>query len=90
MQPMKYDTDPSFWDHYHGLPAEARSAARKEFALWVESPFHPSLHFKCVDKGERIWSLRVTRRHRALAAETEGTMTWYWIGSHDAYERMIE
>ena len=86
---MRYETVTAFWSHFGRLPTEARRAAQQAFARWVESPFHPSLHFKCVDKRERLWSLRVSRDYRALAADIEGVMTWYWIGSHDDYERML-
>jgi hypothetical protein len=30
--------------------------ARKAYGLWAENPFHPSLHFKCVNSEENIWS----------------------------------
>lgn len=84
---MKSATLPSFWVEYRQLSSSVREAARKGYQLWAENPYHPSLHFKCVDKEEGIWSVRVTRSYRALGVLTGDTVTWFWIGNHDDYER---
>jgi len=55
--------------------------------MWKGNPRHPSLHF--ARKGE-YWSVRITRSYRALAREHEGTPYWFWIGSHDDYERILK
>lgn len=86
---MKSGTLPSFWDAYARLGLEERERARKAYRLWAESPFHPSLHFKCVNVREHVWSLRISRSIRALGVfEGEG-VTWFWIGSHDDYDKML-
>jgi hypothetical protein len=84
---VKSRTLPSFWESYRPLPEEVKRAARKAFQLWRDSPFHPSLHFKCVDSGERVWSVRLTRGYRALGILEDDTVTWFWAGSHSDYER---
>jgi len=56
---MKSATLPSFWTEYRRLNEEIRQRARKTYGLWAENPFHPSLHFKCVNSEEGIWSVRV-------------------------------
>ena len=86
---MNSQTLPSFWEAYHRLPEHAKRAARKSYQLWRESPFHPSLHFKCVNQEERIWSLRLTLGYRALGIMEGGTVTWFWAGSHEEYERQF-
>jgi hypothetical protein len=86
---MKSETLPSFWDAYQSLNEETRSRARKAYRLWVENPFHPSLHFKCINQEENIWSVRVTRSYRAIGILDKGTITWFWIGSHDDYEHFF-
>jgi hypothetical protein len=43
--------------------------------------------FKCIDSSESIWSVRITRSHRALGVMEGDTVTWFWIGNHDDYER---
>ncbi|HEY9771432.1 MAG TPA: hypothetical protein V6C71_23555 [Coleofasciculaceae cyanobacterium] len=46
---MKSATLPSFWENYRELSDEVRAGARKAYRLWAENPFHPSLHFKCIN-----------------------------------------
>ena len=84
---MKSETLPSFWAEYQKLSNPTRERARKTYRLWAENPFHPSLHFKCIDSNEGIWSIRVTRSYRAVGILDGDTVTWFWIGSHDDYDR---
>lgn len=46
---MRSATLPSFWVEYRRLSDEIKQSARKAYELWQENPFHPSLHFKCVN-----------------------------------------
>ncbi|PSB35097.1 ParE family toxin-like protein [Chlorogloea sp. CCALA 695] len=84
---MKSATLPSFWVEYRQLSNSVRKGARKAYQLWAENPFHPSLHFKCINSEEGIWSVRVTLSYRAIGILEGDTVTWFWIGSHDDYER---
>jgi hypothetical protein len=84
---VKSRTLPSFWDAYVLLPESVKKAARKQFLQWRETPFHPSLHFKCVHQEEKIWSVRVTLGYRALGILDDDTVIWFWIGGHKDYER---
>jgi hypothetical protein len=63
---MTHHASPVFWRAYEALPTQVREAADDTFALLKSNPRHPSLHFKKV--GD-YWSVRVSRRHRALATE---------------------
>jgi mRNA-degrading endonuclease RelE of RelBE toxin-antitoxin system len=84
---MKSETLQSFWAEYQKLTDPIRAKARKTYRLWADNPFHPSLHFKCIDSNEGIWSIRVTRSYRAVGILEGDTVTWFWIGSHDDYEQ---
>jgi len=86
---VKSKTLPSFWHTYQLLPDEVKRTARKTYQLWLDAPFHPSLHFKCVETEERIWSIRITRNYRALGILDGDTVTWFWAGSHEDYERQF-
>jgi len=81
------ETLPAFWAAYARLSEPHRLEARKAFSLWAENPFHPSLHFKCVNRDEDIWSVRISRGYRALGILENDTVTWFWVGSHDDYGR---
>ncbi|HEV7517959.1 MAG TPA: hypothetical protein VGR07_16795 [Thermoanaerobaculia bacterium] len=86
---MNSATLPSFWAEYRDLAEEVKRAARKAYRLWVDNPFHPSLRFKCIHPADGLWSVRVTRSYRALGVWEGDTVTWFWIGSHDEYERFF-
>lgn len=87
---MNSNTVPSFWERYRNLDQNIRSRAKKAYTLWAADPFHPSLRFKCVNHSENIWAVRVTMGYRALGVMDGDTITWFWIGSHDEYERYFE
>lgn len=84
---MKSATLPSFWDAYASLDESVKRATRKAYRLWSENPWHPSLHFKCIDTEDDVWAVRVTLAYRAVGILKDDTVTWFWIGSHDEYEQ---
>jgi hypothetical protein len=77
---------PEFWFHYRQLPDEIRELADSCFQLLRSDPRHPSLRFKRVGN---YWSARVGLRYWALAKERTEGLVWFWIGSHDEYQRLI-
>jgi hypothetical protein len=83
---MKSRASDRFWRLYQQLPPEIQRLADKNYRLWVGNHWHPSLHFK---KVQRIWVARVGDNHRAVGIESDGVIIWFWIGSHDEYERLI-
>lgn len=46
---------------------------KKAYSLWSKDPFHPSIHFKCINNAENIWSFRVTLGYRAIGVLDEDT-----------------
>lgn len=84
---MRHLPDDEFWKAYNALPAEVKRQADKAYNLLKQNPRHPSLHFK---KIGRRWSVRVGLGYRALALEVEDDLLWYWIGTHDEYDRLIK
>ena len=83
---MRHFASPAFWDAYAKLPVAIRELADKNYALLKDDPRHPSLHFK---KTGRFWSVRIGLRYRALAAEVDEGLLWFWIGSHSDYDALI-
>ena len=75
-----------FWDLFDRLPEDIQARADKQYELFSSDPDHPSLHLK---KIGAFWSVRVTDAYRALAFRDASEFTWFWIGSHDEYERII-
>ncbi len=83
---MKHFASPQFWRLHRKLPADVRELADKNFKLLKADPKHPSLHFKRIDK---LWSVRVGARYRALGVEQPEGIVWFWIGSHADYDKLL-
>ena len=58
----------------------------RAYELLKTNPNHLSLHFKKVNK---YWSVRVGKAYRALGIEVKNGILWFWIGTHDEYDRLI-
>jgi hypothetical protein len=86
---MKSATLPSFWDAYAILGEAIKQQARKAFRRWGQNPFHPSLHFKCINRTENLWSVRISRGYRAVGIMGGDAVTWFWVGGHDEYEKFF-
>jgi len=81
---------PRFWAAYRELPPEIRDLARKAYRLFCEHPGHPSLHFKKVHDREPVYSARVTLGYRAVGLLEDDEITWFWIGTHAGYDRLLD
>ncbi len=86
---MKSRATPRFWAAYRELPREVQDAAQKAYRLFRENPKHPSLQFKQVHDREPIYSVRVTVAYRAVGLLDNDEVTWFWIGSHAGYDRLL-
>jgi hypothetical protein len=74
---------------YAKLPRDIQSATKKAFGLWRENPAHPGLRFKQVRPKPPVFSVRITRDHRALGVKADKAMIWFWIGSHQEYDVVL-
>jgi hypothetical protein len=77
---------PEFWKRYAELPLEVREAADKKYALFARDPFHPSLGLE--HKGD-VWTADIGRSYRAIANRDGNDFHWFWIGSHEAYNKIL-
>ena len=87
---MKSRATPRFWAAYRDLPPEIKDAARKAYQLFRENAHHPSLQFKRIHQRDPIYSARVTLGYRALGLLEDDEIAWFWIGTHTAYDRILE
>ena len=86
---MKSRTTRSFRKLFDALAPDVQQRARRAYALWRNDPGHPSIQFERVDDEEPIYSARVGLSHCALGLLDGDTVTWFWIGHHDDYEREL-
>lgn len=75
---------------YRDLPLEIRQIAKKQYKIFKENPYHASLHFKRVHSNKPIFSARINTNYRTIGIIDENNIIWFWIGSHDDYERMLK
>jgi hypothetical protein len=78
-----------FWAAYRDLPREIQDRAKNAYQSFQRDPSHPSLQFKKVHDTEPIYSVRVTLGYRALGLLEDDGITWFWIGTHAEYDRML-
>ena len=74
------------------LPQHVKEAAKKNYELWKDNSFHPSLEFKKIIHNQNIWSVRVGIGWRALGVikPQEEKIVWFWIGSHAEYDNILK
>jgi mRNA-degrading endonuclease RelE of RelBE toxin-antitoxin system len=72
------------------LPADTQRQARDAYALFKQNPRHPSLRFKPIsDADPGLYSARVGDHYRVIGLLAGDTITWNWIGTHEAYNKLI-
>jgi hypothetical protein len=78
-----------FWHLFDKLPADAQERARGAYKQFHANPAHPGLQFKRVGRRRPLYSARIGIQYRAVGLLEGDTITWFWVGSHDAYERLL-
>ncbi len=87
---MNSKTLPQFWQLYYKLPHSIRRRAARAYRLWSENPEAPGLYFKRVGNKRPVYSIRIGQDYRALGLLHGDTVTWFWIGPHDDYLRLLK
>ena len=87
---MNSQLTPDFLTCFAKLPDAVKEQARKCYRMWRDNPAHPSLHFKRVHDRDPVYSVRVTLGYRALGLVEDDEVTWFWIGTHADYDRLLE
>jgi len=78
-----------FYKLLANLPGHVQQQAREAYILFRDDPYHPSLHFKQVHPSLPVYSVRIGRGYRALGKKYDNEITWFWIGSHGDYDKLI-
>lgn len=86
---MNSVTTDQFRQLYIQAPLERRQKIKRAYQLWRDNPSHPSLRFKKVNATLPIYSARVDLDWRAVGVLKDGTLIWFWVGSHKAYESLL-
>ncbi len=86
MRPLLSRTTPKFWKLFAELPAGIQELAVEKYELFKRDLSHRSLGFK--EKG-RVWTVDIGQSYRAIAHRSENQLTWFWIGSHEDYNKVL-
>lgn len=78
----------SFRKLFARLPWQVQQDAIIAYNMFRDDPYHPSLHFKQIDPLDSIYSVRIGRSYRAIGRYENGVILWYWIGSHEDYNKL--
>lgn len=62
---------------------------RKNYALWADDHFHPSLEFKKLKGSGDRFSVRVGDHYRAIGHLVGDSVEWVWIGTHEEYNKLV-
>ncbi len=86
---MKSYTTRQFRQLFASLPRAVQQQTRQAYRLFCQNSNHPGLHFKRVHDVPPIYSARVGIGYRAVGVLDGKTIAWFWVGSHAAYDRLL-
>jgi hypothetical protein len=86
---MKSKTTRQFWKLFDRLPKTVQLQAVIAYRRWRQDPYHPGMHFKQVGKKVPVYSVRIGKSWRVLGLLKGDTITWFWIGSHEEYNKLL-
>ena len=82
---MKGKAHRRFWNCFDRLPLKVQQLAREKYVLWGENPYHPSLKYE--ERRNGICVVRVGDHYRAIGLKEGDIVAWFWIGTHEDYNR---
>jgi mRNA-degrading endonuclease RelE of RelBE toxin-antitoxin system len=86
---MRSRTTARFRKALERLPTHIRDQARAAFRVWTKTPYHPALRFKRVHPVRPFYAARVGLHYRAVALVDGEDATWFWIGTHEEYNKLL-
>lgn len=87
---MRSVTTERFRKAYKSLTIATKRKAKVAYQRWKKDPYRPSVNFKQVHDVKQIYSVRIGNSYRALGLKEKNTIIWFWIGSHEDYNKMLK
>ena len=87
---MKSFTTREFRRLFASLPRRVQRQSRQAYRLFSQNAAHPGLHFKRVLADPPMYSARVGIAYRAVGVLAGDEITWFWIGSHADYDKLLD
>lgn len=87
---MKIIETARFRASFKKLQKPTKHKVKKQFQLFFENIFHPSLHTEKLEpRHKNIWSFRVDKSYRVIfIVSSRDTVLLLDIGPHDIYRKM--
>lgn len=86
---MKNRRTKEFRKRFAKLPRDIQKQAEASYRRFKSDPYHPGLHFECIDAQESLYSVRIGLHYRALGIWEGDTIYWHFIGSHEEYNHLL-
>ncbi len=71
------------------LAKDIQKKAQQQYKLFKENPYHSSLDFKKIQRKKTYHSIFISEHWQAIGVEEDDTIIWFWIGSHEEYNNLI-
>lgn len=86
---MKITETERFRKSLNALQSNIRKKVKKQFKLFIQDLFHPSLRTEKLEpKNRNLWSFRIDKNYRVIFTFTDKeTLLLLDIGPHDIYKR---
>ena len=79
----------SFRDSLSILPVQVQQLASQKYQTLLSNPQQVGIKPLPENRGRlEVWSAQVGNRYRALAVKFQSQFVWYWIGSHEEYNKL--
>ena len=85
----EFPREPTVLGLFRQLTPEVQDQARAAYRAFAVNPRHPGLQFKRVSQARPVYSVRISRDHRAVGLLQGGGIVWFWIGNHHDYDRLL-
>ena len=82
---MTFQTDNRFDRDYARLPDQLKERVKKQLALLMANPHHPSLQAHKMEGRDDIWEARITREYRLTFTLEGDTCHLRRVGTHEIY-----
>lgn len=86
---MKSHITKRFRKAFKQLPKQIQHQGKESYKRFKQNPYHPSLHFKRIHSTQPIYSVRISLDYRAVGMLEGDAILWFWIGSHENYNRLL-
>jgi len=80
----------SFINSYNMLDKDLKQKALDKYESMLSNPAAAGIHHIMQNPHKSVYAGEIDRRTRSLAVKIGKCYIWYWIGPHEAYNKMVK